>query len=270
MLGKLIKYELKSEIFSYAVLYIILGVLSVSFLIIDKVISRFMQNEMADNLRGLVMTLFVIVCVIALAMVFFLAGKRMYTNLYKDEGYLMHTLPVHECELFAAKAICCYIWLLATAVVIAACVTVISGIDWIGKIPDAINAMRLSINKDFPSADFWNLYFYFIIFKIVLTPISFMIYIYFCISIGGLFSKNKGLMAIITFIAVNFLSQIISVVFVSGLGFNYVNGMDELAPQVMENVFRSIIIFSVCFTVVVFTAMYIGANYIMRKKLNLE
>lgn len=93
MLGKLLKYELKSTSRIMGVLYLALLVVAavVGFVARGTIWEATQGNAIAVVISGLIYTLLVMaLLIITIVMVL----QRFYKNLLKEEGYLMHTLPV--------------------------------------------------------------------------------------------------------------------------------------------------------------------------------
>lgn len=118
MLGKLLKYELKSTSRIMGVLYLALLVVVavVGFVARGTIWEATQGNAIAVVISGLIYTLLVMaLLIITIVMVL----QRFYKNLLKEEGYLMHTLPVPTWMLVASKTICSLIWILLSIAVFA-------------------------------------------------------------------------------------------------------------------------------------------------------
>ena len=131
MLGKLLKYELKSTSRIMGVLYLALLVVAavVGFVARGTIWEATQGNAIAVVISGLIYTLLVMaLLIITIVMVL----QRFYKNLLKEEGYLMHTLPVPTWMLVASKTICSLIWILLSIAVLFASVFVIFLTSMIG------------------------------------------------------------------------------------------------------------------------------------------
>ena len=117
MLGKLLKYDLKWVYKVVVVFYILTFIFSIIgralneienslvFSIATQVTFGFAIAMMANSLINCLMRLWV----------------RFRRNLYKDESYLTHTLPVEKKTIYLSKVITALITIFTTAVVIIAC-----------------------------------------------------------------------------------------------------------------------------------------------------
>ena len=114
MLKKLLKYDLKS-VFKYLsffyLLTLVFGVLTRILLSID--------NSFIIGVIGNISSLIVIVLLLSIIINNIMRlWMRFKSNLYGDESYLMHTLPVKKKELYLSKFICSVISLLVSMVVV--------------------------------------------------------------------------------------------------------------------------------------------------------
>jgi len=117
MLGKLLKYDLKWVYKVVGVLYVLAFIFSVIgrglsiiensvvFSIVTKIVFGFAISMLASSLINCIMRLW----------------ARIVKNMYKDESYLTHTLPVEKKTIYASKVICAIITIFTTIIVSLAC-----------------------------------------------------------------------------------------------------------------------------------------------------
>lgn len=274
MLGKLLKYEILAEYRKYAVLYIGTIAAAIFFLLFDKGLSRLGDWTIIEVFSSLMAILFVILCFVSLFMVVVFAISRFDKNLFRDEGYLMHTLPVKPWEHIAAKILASYVWFIISLIVIAIGISIVTcGFSWIN---DFIRSIRESLMTDLGGGEevavmqstLRGLMIYFTV-TMVLYPAMLLVYIYFCIAVGSLFNGHRTLMAIVTFFAVNTVSQIIISVFMVAIGY-FSKDSDISSVTAAAGIFNKLEIFSGIFTIILYSAMAVVTNYIMSKRLNLE
>lgn len=176
MLGKLLKYELKSTSRIMGVLY----------------------------LAVLVMALLIITIVMVL--------QRFYKNLLKEEGYLMHTLPVPTWMLVASKTICSLIWILLSIAVLLASVFVIfltsmighgfALVDWNAlHLGDVFGLFRQNAGSVFMT-----------ILTGIVQIIRTILLVYTAMAIGAAAKRHKVLYSVVTFIVILIIIGIISAV----------------------------------------------------------
>ena len=114
MLGKLLKYELKSTSRLMGVLYLAVLIVAaiVGFLARGTIWQATQGNAIAVVVSGLIYTLLIMTLMIVTVVMIL---QRFYKNLLKGEGYLMHTLPVPTWMLVASKTISSLIWVCTCA-----------------------------------------------------------------------------------------------------------------------------------------------------------
>jgi len=253
MLGKLIKYEFKATARILVPLYIAL----VAFALINKL---FMgnSNNLDSNLLGsipMMISMFAYGCTMAAVFIitFFVIVQRFYKNLLGDEGYLMNTLPVPTWMNISSKLTVSIIW------------SIVSGIVAIGSILIMAFSPNMFSNMFSVMAELKNYlpegYYGFIVELIIYGFISMILstlMLYLSISIGHLFSKRRILTSFGAFIILNMIISGIKRVIQGGIV--RVNDFSTF-PSI-----HGILVFDI----VVVIVFFIGCNYIIKNKLNLE
>ncbi len=277
MLGKLLKYELLAEMRKYAVVFAAIIGAAVLFLVFDRGLSRLGDYAIIDIFSGFLLIAFILLCFFTLAMIIVMSCVRFKKNLFGDEGYLMHTLPVPVWQHIAVKIIAAYIWTVAAlaVIIIGICILTCSG-SWMTDMYDGMKEAFADISAaDDVSAAFLISYKRFFIISAVLYPLLLLLYIYFCIAVGSLFNSHKTLMSILTFVVVNTVGQIVNsvimvIVGLSGYMSMNIADMNAATADMFISSYGKLMWGSSIFSVILYAAMAIGTNYIMSKKLNLE
>ena len=120
MLGKLIKYDLKScaRIITSVYVFIVLCALSARIMLIIYDVSdgtfKSISRILFATLSFILILSIITACVITLVMVVL----RYRNNLLRDEGYLMHTLPVSPVKLYYSKIVTAMLLFITDIVVI--------------------------------------------------------------------------------------------------------------------------------------------------------
>lgn len=113
MLAKLLKYEIRITGRSLLPIYAALLVLSVLMTLTDSW-QMFLWDSAGDGVVDTVNSLimFTYGCLMSTVSIItvVLLVQRFYKNLLRDEGYLMHTLPVTTGQNLAAKLIAAVLW----------------------------------------------------------------------------------------------------------------------------------------------------------------
>ena len=117
MLGKLFKYDFKWINKVMYIYFIILFILSIAVKIVESLEQTFLiviiDKIVSAMFIGCIVSI-IITCVMRI-------WSRFITNIYKDESYLTHTLPVTKNQIFNAKMLAAILSLALSALVILAC-----------------------------------------------------------------------------------------------------------------------------------------------------
>ena len=117
MLRKLLKYYLK-WIYKVIVVFYILAVI---FSIIGRVLSLIENSIVFSAIAKFTYGLAIAMMANCLINCFTRLWSRFVKNIYKDESYLTHTLPVEKKKIYISKVIAALITVFTTAVVILFC-----------------------------------------------------------------------------------------------------------------------------------------------------
>lgn len=256
MLGKLLKYELSAT--SKSLIPLFIGIIALS--IVSK-ISIFTKNEIFTGLSFLAFGVFIFSTFIITLIIII---QRFYKNLFGDEGYLMHTLPVKPYKLILSKILSNCIFILAAIVVGGISLYILSfdEIEW-SQVPTYINMFfsLASSEMGMTESTLRNviLLLPFLVFSYIIQQ---MLFIYASISLGSLFNKNRIALAFAFYfgigIALNIISTIISAI---------IKAMD---PSFLNNILPEVIVIGVSILYLIGAAIYFFiTNFILTKKLNL-
>lgn len=117
MLGKLLKYDLKWLYKTLRIFYII----AIIFAFMARVLNE-VENSLILNIIGKVCNGVVISMIINIIINNFMGvWARFRRNLYKDESYLTHTLPVEKNKIYLSKVLAAIITLFTSFLVILLC-----------------------------------------------------------------------------------------------------------------------------------------------------
>lgn len=275
MLGKLLKYELMAEWKKYAAIYAGMAVLAGTVRIMDKSLTSLGDNRFITVMSSLCLMAFIFLSMLAFGLIFVFSTVRFYKNMYRDEGYLMHTLPVSPWSHIFAKLIPVYIWTILSAAVFFLCTGIAAGgFEWVKELPKIYDEFIKAFSMGAEQAAAVKFLKYMLICTIA-SPLLMQIYLNFCISFGSLFNSHKILMAIVAFIGVNVISQTISsiVLIAAGMKTTSVGFMNMTDAEVMTEffgIFDVMYVFTGIFAVVLYGLMLYFTYYIMHKHLNLE
>lgn len=191
-------------------------------------------------------------------------GVHFYKTMYTDQGYLTHTLPVGRHQLLISKILVSGIWMLAMSVF-----TILSAFAVTNSL------IGVLMPKGYGVADFWQLMgeffeefgevldidFLYVIVRLVVSGIlsaftSVMI-LFGSITVGQLFTKVRVLMAIVCYVVVIFLSDVIASLVNSILAMSVANINDITDVSMIVQL-------------VIAVVLYIASYQIITKRLNME
>lgn len=120
MLGKLLKYDLKWIYKVVVVFYILAFIFSVLTRIFLNIENSILFNVIGKIMSGITISMLISSLINGLMR----SWARFITNVYKDESYLTHTLPVEKKNIYLSKVLMAIICAFTTVVVALICIFV--------------------------------------------------------------------------------------------------------------------------------------------------
>ncbi len=193
MLGKLLKYDLKSMFRVFGPLW--LALLAVSF------VNRFTMYRHDGSDLPTVIFVIAYACLVCgvMVMTLVLIVQRFYNGLLKSEGYLMFTLPVRPWQLIASKALAAAIILILStlAALLSACI--------VAKVPFNLPSWD-ELKEVFPQiTGEWILSIVLLLLVIVGAALTAVGHIYAALSLGHLANSHRVAWAFGAYIGINIL-----------------------------------------------------------------
>ena len=286
MLRKLFKYDWKSVspllfiLHGILLLYTILERIAIS---IGSAQSNTQTASSASEFSGIAGALYVLgfiffIIAIIIATYLYLA-VHMQKNLFSDEGYLTHTLPVSPVKLLWSKILVFNAWILLDilCVVISIAILVIypDTLTWI------LEDFQFLLHIFLGSAGFQNQL------SIILTVLNVIVLylgyytmlLFFALCLGNLFKNHKVLGSVLSFFGVNIILSIIKTIIlflVPALNPFTISFSSDMATQEMvtssDLSFSGlpIIGFSLLWDLIFAVLFFLGSRYIISKRLNLQ
>ena len=266
MLGKLLKYEVKSTARIFLPLYASLLI----FAVINNIFIRINgeNNKLVISIiSGISIAAYVFIIIAIFVFTLFVMIQRFYKNLLGDEGYLMFTLPVKTGENIITKLLASMMWVIISVIVTLLSIIIISYNDNIFiSILNDLSKISLEINNVFGISGY--LFFAEAFIAIIMTLATSILMVYASIATGQMLNRHKLLGAFGAYLAFNMIMQIIVsiiVVIASAIELNTVILMEY------KNTIPHLIIIGIIFFNLTFTAIYyIITNLILSRRLNLE
>ena len=211
MLRKLLKHEFRATGRIMMPIYGAVLVLSV----LASISSRLMDRNVGSFLYvlfGLIVAAFVIGIIAAVIMTAVMMIRRFYSNLLRDEGYLMHTLPVSVHELVWSKMIVSLVWFAATFIVIGLVMLLLaliqSGTNLAAifeKLPEGWAVLRQElVAHGIRMGSLWLIAAEALLAASV-GGLFVCLHFYAAMSLGHMFSRDKILLSIVFYVAISFV-----------------------------------------------------------------
>lgn len=266
MLGKLLKYEWKAT----GKVLLLLNLYIVLLTVAGKIMSAANVFETDSQVIRFVLSLLLagyIISIIAvsIAATLFLMS-RFYKNLYTDEGYLMHTLPVKPWMLVLSKFIYAFIAFLITGCIITGSIfcIIMTPDMW----SDAISQLPLLIKE---TSELFRMSFagivFFCILLFVLSYSRSILMFYASISLGQLMKNHRIIGALLFYGGLYTVSQIAVTIFMIIFGFASAN-LDSV--NAVYNYARTMFWFAGIEALVSAVIYWFLTVYMTSRKLNLE
>ena len=276
MLRKLYKYDLKSVSLLLVILHAVLLVYTVIGRIgifIAERAQAFVSPE-ASRLWGIAGAFYIVgfilfILAIVIATVVYLA-VRIQKNLFSDEGYLTHTLPVKPTQLLWSKVF--VIWTWSVIDFICVMISVFTLITYKDTLPEILRGASTFFGTLFGSFGFTNWL------EEVITLLAglsqyfgfYPLLLLFAMCLGNLFKSHKIMGTLLSFFGLNiilsFLSTMITFIIPGLSPFIQVN----LTQDNLSVYSGRLMIFTLVWNILFSAIFFVGSRYILTKKLNLD
>lgn len=262
MLKKLLKYDLEWCYKPLLVFYI----LAIFFSIIVRVVESFEQSL-------IILIIDKICCGIVIAMIvnilincFMRNWARFVKNIYKDESYLTHTLPVSKNKIYLSKVLTAIITLLTSFIVIIACLA-ISALN-----KDTWIILKESLEQ---SAIYFDSSVFCFIFVMVITIFFEFLFMMMCGILGIIIGHRFNNLKIVKSIVIGFGIYIISSAMTVGI--LYIAGLlnsDIMSLfnniDVSSNALKSMMLIGILVYAVYNLGIYFIGNKLLNKGVNVD
>lgn len=192
---------------------------------------------------------------------------RYYKNLFTDQGYLMHTLPVKSTDLINSKLIIAVLWQFITGIVVGICIVIIvfSFADIFGELSimdfkEAFHDIEMEFDeivKGIPLIASG-------IISGLVTPIFEILLMYMAVGIGQQSKKNRLFLSVMVLIGLYMGKRFISSCLSVPLQMLVINEDVSLTAVNVGSVLAALAIVGMT------VGLYFLNKYFLEKKLNLE
>lgn len=165
------------------------------------------RGDKLEAIAFIVSTLFVLSCCAIGLLTLLLMIQRFRDNLLRDEGYLMHTLPVTTAQNIFAKMLTSIIWNFGTSVTIVLSIAVLT---FNARVFSGIREL-LSKLVQVPADIAANgvLYGLEVILCVTAGLSAFALLVYASMALGSRFSSHRGLMSVLIFFGFQIVTNVV-------------------------------------------------------------
>lgn len=280
MLKKLLKYDWKSV----SVLLLILHGVLLAYTLIGRIGIAFGLSKYGDTLTGSVAEAYGLVSgIYVLLYVFFILAitvttyvflaVRFHKNLFSDEGYLTHTLPVSPAKIMWSKILVSWAWIVIDAAFVVASMLMLL------LFKQTFEPFQYAVSEFFSvlsgAYGTQNQIFVILLILTVLVQIfgCYTMLVLFSMCLGSLFKTHKILGAVVSFFGINIMLSIVSTIImfaVPGWSSTGSVSVTSAANGGFIGGENSIFLFTFIWNLVLAVLFFLGSRYILSRKLNLE
>ncbi|MBD5390693.1 hypothetical protein HDR67_01660, partial [bacterium] len=208
MFLKVFKYDFKAIFFKFLPVLALLPVLAIVVRLVNLLR---LDNVFAGIMISLMNGLFIFGCAALSVYTIVLCIMRYVKSLFRDQGYLTHTLPVNKHQLLLSQILADVLMEMISVVLVFLCVLI--AYFNMNFAQAFIRAISNLFNEVITAEEFWRLFsgtFVLLIFIVIFSTLQNLFIIYTGIAIGHAFSKNKGILSVVFCIAINYGISIVT------------------------------------------------------------
>jgi len=277
MLGKLLKQEFRATgrivLPTFGALLLLTVLANLSMRLLDHV-----EGGVLAVLCVLVIIAFVLGIFGVFVMTLVLMVGRFYRNLLREEGYLMHTLPVSVHGLVSAKLVVSLVWFLVSGLLVGLIVLLStlfqSGTnlsELFAKLPSwaELNELLAAEGLSLGSLSVWAVEFLAVG---IVSMLGLCLHFYAAMAMGHMFSKDKVLLSIVFFVAISVALSVLTSSLSIGAGQRYFGNLYSMTVDTFAETVRflhSLLHFSLIVELLKAALLYFCTTFSLKRGLNL-
>lgn len=266
MLGKLFKHELSETarlLFPLNLALILVALIGKTILAIEP-LNRF------SLINGLVVLVYMLTIFSLFLLTAVYLTVRFYKTMFASQGYLTHTLPVSTASVLNVKVTSASLWL---CIAVAAAMLSLYILSYAGLQVET-NLMQIKNGIETVSGmRIWQ-FWLFVAAMAVIICASNVLMVCASLSIGQLFQQYRIPAAIVAYVILYLIQQVVSVVMLGILGIAKFDSLSQIPSQMeaisYQSFYRWLFGLVILQGLVFAAAYYATCYYITKKKLNLE
>lgn len=254
MLKKLMKYDMKANLFPLGLTYIIL----LGYGVFNRLLAVLVKSDYRAAFSFVFSSVgffFAVLAAVVITIIFIIL--RFYRNMMGNEGYLSHTLPVTPFQHVMSKTISGVLWLFIMSTVIYLSVWI-----WGGSMPS-----KIGFYFDFASlarsiiAGMEPYRAVIEVINLLVSPLLMVVTFYFSICLGHLVPKMRVFGAILFYIAI----ALVKAALTTTLGIMLIMMKLDYSTMTVVTLVMNLVVNIGCLI-----GFFWGSCLIMKRKLNLE
>ena len=261
MLMKLLKYECKASMRIFGVVYLAILGLCVGSGILNRITEYEKLSYFNEPISQVGVVVYIITFLFLLAAVVITTVinlRRFYQGVFRDEGYLMHTLPVQPWEILTSKLLAAVLWTIATGLVMLVGVGIAVTIGYIDSIVDFIQGVAEFFTDLFSDP----MYLLLALVELVCTILR----VYAAIALGQIFSR-RVMAAVLAWFGLNTIQTWAGMLLGANVFETLVDSMFIFfEPDTSLSAYALLIGVTLFWS----AAYWVVTQWVMTKKLNLE
>ena len=263
MLGKLLKYDLKWIYKVVGIFYILAIIFSIIGRALNEIENSLVFTITAQISYGIAISMMancLINCIMRL-------WARFTRNLYKDESYLTHTLPVEKNSIYISKVITALITIFTTTVVILGCLFICYYSE------TNMEALKVILELAASTYNTTVLNLLLLVSIVIFLEIIFIVLIgYYAIILGNKSNQKKMLKTLVIGFALYMITQVITLgaIFVFGLFNPTVMNLINTTDIINVEAIKSVMYMGIGIYVVYIIFCYFFGKLQLRKGVNVD
>lgn len=270
MFLKVFKYDFRALFFKFLPVLAILPVLSIIVRVVNLI--PCMDNVFILLVKMGANSLFMLGCVFLFIYTLVICIIRYVKSLFRDQGYLTHTLPVTKHSLLLSNLFADFLMQIISFLVVVLCLVIgyLTPNIWDTVVEFFGKAFEIAIVEE-ELAKMLAGTSILVLFSLLFSAFQSLFVIYTGVAIGHAFAKNKGILSVVFCIAINYALGIFGSILMGIYGL--VTRQFNFTSLTINEAFGYINIYlgiSLAFNIIVCVIGYFVDIYLMKEKLNLE
>ena len=266
MFLKVFKYDFKAIFFKFIPVLAILPILAILVRLVNLIRwDTIFSGLMITLLNGL----FMFGCLATFLYTVVICIMRYVKSLFRDQGYLTHTLPVNKHQLLLSQILADVLMEIIGVLLVVICIMIAYfSLNTFNTVANVISDMFNTIISGNEIVNLFSGTFTLLIFCVLFGSLQSLFVIYTGVAIGHAFSKNKGILSVVFCIAINygmnFVTSIINIIIASTVDFAAIS-VEQIINVV--NIFLGI---TLAESIAICVGAYFLDIYLLKHQLNLE